>query len=80
MSVGLLTRETDPEDRRRARLFLTPQAKPIVEHVEGARDDINKLVFEALGSERAQQLEALLRELLEVIEGSEAGTKAAQHS
>jgi DNA-binding MarR family transcriptional regulator len=72
MGLGLLTRETDPEDRRRAQLFLTPQAKPIVHHVEGARDDINRLVFDALGSERAQALEALLQELLEAIEGSEA--------
>jgi DNA-binding MarR family transcriptional regulator len=80
MGLGLLTRETDPEDRRRARLSLTPLAKPIVEHIESARDDINRLVFDALGSERAQQLEALLKELLEAIEGGEGSTKAAQHA
>jgi DNA-binding MarR family transcriptional regulator len=72
MGVGLLTRKTDPDDRRRAQLFLTAQAKPIVEHIESARDDINRLVFDALGGERAQALEALLQELLEAIEGSEA--------
>lgn len=72
MSLGLLTRETDPDDRRRARLFLTDQARPIVRHLEAARDDINRLVFDALGRERSQTLEALLAELLGVIEGSEA--------
>jgi DNA-binding MarR family transcriptional regulator len=72
MSLGLLTRETDPDDRRRARLFLTDQARPIVRHLETARDDINRLVFDALGDERSQTLEALLAELLGVIEGSEA--------
>jgi DNA-binding MarR family transcriptional regulator len=80
MGLGLLTRETDPEDRRRARLSLTPLAKPIVEHIESARDDINRLVFDALGSERAQQLEALLKELLEAIEGGEGSTRAAHHA
>ena len=72
MSLGLLTRETDPEDRRRARLFLTDQAEPIVRHLEAARDDINRLVFNALGNERSETLEALLTELLGVIDGSEA--------
>lgn len=72
MGLGLLTRETDPEDRRRARLFLTPQAQPIVQHIEGARDDINRLVFDAVGSERALVLEALLQDLLEAIEGNES--------
>jgi DNA-binding MarR family transcriptional regulator len=71
MGLGLLTRETDPGDRRRAQLYLTPQAKPIVQHIESARDDINRLVFDALGRERALALEALLGDLLEAIEGSE---------
>jgi DNA-binding MarR family transcriptional regulator len=71
MGVGLLTRETDPEDRRRAQLYLTPQAKPIVQHIEGARDDINRLVFDSLGSERALELETLLQEFLSTIEGNE---------
>jgi DNA-binding MarR family transcriptional regulator len=71
MGLGLLTRQTDPDDRRRAQLYLTPQAQPIVQHIEAARDDINRLVFDALGGERAQALESLLQELLEAIEGSE---------
>jgi DNA-binding MarR family transcriptional regulator len=72
MGLGLLSRATDPQDRRRAQLSLTEQARPIVEHIESARDDINRLVFDALGSDRAQELEALLKELLATIEGNEA--------
>jgi DNA-binding MarR family transcriptional regulator len=71
MGVGLLTRETDPEDRRRAQLYLTPQATPIVQHIEAARDAINKLVFSALGDDSALKLEALLQQLLTTIEGNE---------
>jgi DNA-binding MarR family transcriptional regulator len=73
MSLGLLRRETDPADRRRARLFVTEQAAPLVEHLEQARDDINRLVIEALGLERSETMLGLLEDFLEVIEGSEAG-------
>jgi len=71
MSIGLVTRATDPVDRRRAQLFLTSQARPIVDHLERARDDIDRLVLQALGSKRSRLLEALLVELLDAIEGSE---------
>jgi len=71
MSIGLVTRKTDPGDRRRAQLFLTSQARPLVDHLERARDDINRLVLEALGNERSRLLESLLMELLDAIEGSE---------
>jgi DNA-binding MarR family transcriptional regulator len=72
MSLGLVLRETDPADRRRAQLYITTQAEPFVRHIEGARDDINRLVLDALGRERSNALEALLVELLGAIEGSEA--------
>ena len=72
MSLGLVHRETDPADRRRARLFLTAPAEPLVRHLELARDDINRLVLDALGRERSQTLLSLLGEFLDVVEGSEA--------
>ena len=78
MSLGLVRRETDPTDRRRARLFLTDQAGPLVRHLEQARDDINRLVLDALGGERSRSLMALLGELLDAVEGSEAEASAKE--
>jgi DNA-binding MarR family transcriptional regulator len=75
MTLGLVRRETDPADRRRARLFASAQAEPIVKHLELARDDINRLVFDALGRDRSQALVALLAEFLAAIEGTEAASE-----
>ena len=75
MSLGLVRRETDPSDRRRARLFLADQAEPLVRHLELARDDINRLVLDALGRERSKELMSLLAEFLDVVEGSEAASE-----
>jgi DNA-binding MarR family transcriptional regulator len=72
MTLGLATRETDPSDRRRAQLFLTEQAEPLVAQLQAVRNDINRLVQEALGDERSLQLESLLADMLKAIEGSEA--------
>jgi DNA-binding MarR family transcriptional regulator len=71
MTLGLLRRETDPADRRRAQLYISDQAEPIVEQLEGVRDDINRLVYDALGNDRSETLQALLIELLDAIEGRE---------
>ena len=71
MSLGLVRRETDPADRRRARLFPDDQAEPLVRHLELAREDINRLVLDALGRERSDALLELLGEFLDVVEGSE---------
>ena len=77
MTLGLVRRDTDPSDRRRAQLYITAQAEAFVRHIESARDDINRLVLDALGPERSRALEALLAELLEAIEGSEAAPRRA---
>lgn len=71
MSLGLVRRETDPADRRRARLHVTGQAEALVRHLQRGRDDINRLVLDALGAERSRTLYALLEEFLEAVEGSE---------
>ena len=72
MSLGLIRRETDPTDRRRACLYATAEAEPLVNHLELARDDINRLVRDALGAEGSAALLGLLDEFLDVVEGSEA--------
>jgi DNA-binding MarR family transcriptional regulator len=71
MTMGLLRRETDPADRRRAQLYITEPAEPIVEQMEIVRDDINRLVYSALGEERSETLQALLKEFLDAVEGGE---------
>jgi DNA-binding MarR family transcriptional regulator len=76
MSLDLVRRETDPADRRKARLYLSPQAESLVRHLELARDDINRLVRDALGLERSETLLELLGEFLSAVEGSEAGERA----
>jgi DNA-binding MarR family transcriptional regulator len=73
MTLGLVRRETDPDDRRRALLFTTSQAQPLVQHMHRVRGEINDMVLTALGEEKQHTLESLLAELLEVIEQSEAG-------
>ena len=78
MTLGLVRRETDPDDRRRAQLFTTEQAGPLVRHMETVRDDINGLVLDAIGAEKSDALEALLAELLDVIESSEASPSGAR--
>jgi DNA-binding MarR family transcriptional regulator len=70
MSLGLVRRETDKEDRRRALLYLTTQGKECAEHLLIARDHINRLVLDALGPKRSKELEALLTDLLAAIEGA----------
>jgi DNA-binding MarR family transcriptional regulator len=75
MTLGLVRRETDPADRRRARLYASKQAEPIVRHLEQARDDINRLVLDALGRERSGALMSLLEDFLTTIEGTEAGSE-----
>lgn len=76
MTLGLATRETDPADRRRAQLFLTEQAQPLVAQLEVVRRDLNRLVHDALGEERSLLLETLLADMLKAIEGSEAQNSA----
>ena len=78
MTLGLVRRETDPDDRRRALLYTTSQAHPLVDHMQRVRDDINRLVLDAIGVEKSEALENLLLELLAVIEDSEAAPSTAR--
>ena len=78
MTLGLVRRETDPDDRRRALLYTTTQAQPLVDHMQRVRDDINRLVIDAFGVEKSEALEGLLVDLLGVIEDSEAAPSTAR--
>jgi DNA-binding MarR family transcriptional regulator len=72
MTLGLVRRETDPDDRRKAQLYVGEQAEEYVERLKGVREDINRLVIDALGAEGSAELEALLMQLLDAIENNEA--------
>src|SRR5687768_4101267 len=74
MTLGLVRRETDPDDRRRALLYTTTQAQPLVDHMQRVRDEIDSIILSALGGEKREMLQTLLSELLAVIEDSEAGS------
>jgi DNA-binding MarR family transcriptional regulator len=65
VSQGLMRRETNPEDRRRARLLLTETAEDLVEALSEATRQTNELIVEALGQEDAAALAELLRKLID---------------
>jgi DNA-binding MarR family transcriptional regulator len=65
LSQGLVRRETDPDDRRRARLLLSERAADIVARLAEARKATNELLLEALGPEQAAELSNILTHLLD---------------
>jgi DNA-binding MarR family transcriptional regulator len=74
MTIGLVRRETDAQDRRRALLYVTSQAEPIIHHLKDARDEVDRLVLDLLGLQDSEQLGALLAELLALLDRSEVKT------
>jgi DNA-binding MarR family transcriptional regulator len=64
MSQNYVRRETDPDDRRRARLLLTEEAGGIVQRLGDAREATNRLIFEALGKQESADLSRILTHLL----------------
>jgi DNA-binding MarR family transcriptional regulator len=76
MSQDLIKRETDPTDRRRARLLLSDRAIALLEPVADATRRTNAVLVEALGEPRAAELAAVLKELIEgMAEGSVASKR-----
>jgi DNA-binding MarR family transcriptional regulator len=65
LSQGMVQRQTDPEDRRRARLLLSDEAISIVKRLAEARKATNALILEALGPDEAGELSRILGRLLE---------------
>ncbi len=72
MSAGLVRRETDPADRRRAMLYPTDRARPLAEKLQAARRQTELLLRETLGPDRTAQLRGLLGDLIERL-GAESG-------
>src|SRR5580693_9190178 len=57
---GLIERRPDPEDRRAKRLFLTPAARPLLEHLGSVGEDVMAAVLFGL---EPQAIEEIVSEL-----------------
>ena len=53
---GLIERRADPDDRRIKRLFLTPAARPLLEHLGGVGEDLMAAVLQGLAPEAIEQM------------------------
>ncbi len=68
LAAELVKRETDPADRRRARLYPTDKALRIAENVARARHRTEEMLEAALGATTAHKLKKVLTELSERLE------------
>ncbi len=68
LAADLVRRETDPQDRRRARLYPTDRAMQKVERLEAARRANESLIEEALGPQDGARLRKLLTRLSSELE------------
>jgi DNA-binding MarR family transcriptional regulator len=65
LTAELVRRETDPTDRRRARLEPTDEAVRLAERVATARRESEELLWDALGPEDGEELARILNRLTE---------------
>ncbi|MFF7993287.1 MarR family winged helix-turn-helix transcriptional regulator [Kitasatospora xanthocidica] len=65
--AGLVTRSPDPNDRRGLRINLTPEGRSTIDAAVSAGLAVQRRAVDALGPERAAQLNDLLRDLLGAI-------------
>jgi DNA-binding MarR family transcriptional regulator len=63
---GLVRRESDPDDGRATRIFLTERARSFRPIAEGVLRELDELVRRSLGVERARQLATDLKEVSEL--------------
>ncbi len=68
LAADLVRRETDPGDRRRARLFPTSRALDLAGRLDAARRANEALLEEALGPKDVEKLEKLLGRLADDLE------------
>src|SRR5579872_7633851 len=52
---GLIERRPDPDDRRAKRLFLTPAARPLLQHLAVVGEELMAAVLEGLPPETVEQ-------------------------
>lgn len=68
LAADLVKRETDPADRRRARLYPTQKALQIAERLAEARRRTEEMIEEALGPATARKVKKVLTHLSEQLE------------
>lgn len=68
LAAELVTRETDPEDRRRAKLYPTDKALQIAERIADARRETEEVIERILGERTARKLHKVLLQLSEAME------------
>ena len=78
MSQGWVRRETDPTDRRRARLLLTEKARDVVQPLTEATQRTNALLVEALGAEQASELASILARLVDRLDEQSMSAAASR--
>jgi DNA-binding MarR family transcriptional regulator len=64
VSDGLVYRAPDPEDRRRVLILAGPAGKALYKRLRGVSSAQEKRIVTHLSSDKAEELKALLRELI----------------
>lgn len=74
---GFITREIDPKETRSNILRLTERGRGLLSDIHAAWRDIDALIAERIGAEKAAQLETLTRELRDALGGHVPGRRPA---
>jgi DNA-binding MarR family transcriptional regulator len=78
LAADLVKRETDPADRRRARLYPTDKAMQIAERLDDARRRTEVMLEDILGPQMARKLRKVLERLSDELERGREAVTAAQ--
>lgn len=74
LAAGLARRETDPDDRRKARLYPTDRAALLARSLSEARRATEERIREALGSRDSEELARVLQHLIEALSSQPAAS------
>jgi DNA-binding MarR family transcriptional regulator len=72
---GLIQRVADPDDRRQARVHLTPRGRDLREALTGSARDANAAALAGLSAEERQQFLALARRIVANLEQDAGGER-----
>ena len=61
---GLIKRECDPNDRRKNRLYITEETKPLIASIRDQLNTITNTLLEPLSLEEKQSLKSLLDKII----------------